>query len=63
MQTSRVTSTASATGERLSDPAKRMTSMGIRILAVLAIVGIGYGIVVAESKLAIGGQIMQAASG
>jgi hypothetical protein len=37
--------------------------MGIRLLAVLAIVGIGYGIVVAESKLAIGGQIMQAASG
>jgi len=47
----------------MSDPAKRMTSMGIRVLAVLAVVGIAYGIVVAETELASEGQTMQAASG
>ncbi len=63
MQTSRGTLTASPSGDRLSDPAKRMTSMGIRVLAVLAVVGIAYGIVVAETELASEGQTMQAASG
>ena len=63
MQTSRVTLTASPTRDRLNDAAKRMTSMGIRVLAVLAVVGIAYGIVVAETELASEGQTMQAASG
>jgi len=63
VQTSRGTLTASPSGDRLRDPAKRMTCMGIRVLAVLAVVGIAYGIVVAETELASDGQTMQAASG
>jgi len=63
VQTSRGTLTASPSGDRLSDPAKRMTSMGMRVVAVLGVLGIAYGIVVAETELASNGQTMQAASG